>query len=53
MQQHTATPKSVERQVLPSNVRPFHYDLKLEPDFDICKFEGSVSIDLGVSESSN
>lgn len=41
-----------ERQVLPSNVKPSHYDLQLEPDFHTCKIGGSVSIELDILESS-
>jgi aminopeptidase N len=47
-----AASKSSERQVLPTNVRPSHYDLELEPDFDTCKISGSVSIELDALETS-
>jgi aminopeptidase 2 len=47
-----AVPQSNERQILPANVKPFHYDLRLEPDFDTCRTEGSVSIDLDIFETS-
>ncbi|KAF1836744.1 hypothetical protein BDW02DRAFT_566686 [Decorospora gaudefroyi] len=36
------------RQVLPANVKPTHYDLTLEPDFDKFTYEGTVTIDLDV-----
>ncbi|MCJ1319200.1 Aminopeptidase 2 mitochondrial [Xylographa vitiligo] len=38
------------REVLPTNVRPLHYDLTLEPDFEKFTFEGKVVIDLDVKE---
>ena len=45
-------PKSNQRQILPANVRPLHYDLELEPDFDTCKIGGSVIIELDILEAS-
>lgn len=33
------------REVLPTNVKPLHYDLTLEPDFDKATYEGSVTIE--------
>lgn len=41
------------RQVLPSNVKPQHYFLSLEPLFDTFKFNGEVTIDLDIKESSD
>ncbi|KAJ8611907.1 hypothetical protein MRB53_037703 [Persea americana] len=38
------------REVLPTNVKPLHYDLTLEPHLDTFKFDGSVKIDLDVVE---
>ncbi|MCJ1435974.1 Aminopeptidase 2 mitochondrial [Xylographa pallens] len=38
------------REVLPTNVKPLHYDLTLEPDFEKFTFEGKVVIDLDVKE---
>ncbi len=38
------------RQVLPKNVKPLHYDLVLEPNFETFKYEGEVTIDLDVKE---
>ncbi|MCJ1471818.1 Aminopeptidase 2 mitochondrial [Lambiella insularis] len=38
------------REVLPANVKPVHYDLTLEPNFDNFTFEGTVVIDLDVKE---
>ncbi|KAL6918109.1 hypothetical protein FSST1_009604 [Fusarium sambucinum] len=40
------------RQVLPKNVKPLHYDLTLEPNFETFKFEGTVIIDFDVVEDS-
>ncbi|KAF2790722.1 hypothetical protein K505DRAFT_327375 [Melanomma pulvis-pyrius CBS 109.77] len=40
------------REVLPSNVRPVHYNLTLEPDFDKFTYEGKVVIDLDVVQDS-
>ena len=33
------------RQVLPKNVKPLHYDLTLEPNFESFKYEGKVVIE--------
>lgn len=33
------------REVLPSNVKPVHYNLTLEPDFDKFTYEGKVVIE--------
>lgn len=41
-----------EREVLPSNVVPRHYDLTFEPNFETFKFDGFSSIDLDVVEDS-
>lgn len=38
------------REVLPTNVKPTHYDLTLEPDFEKFTYEGTVIIDLDVNE---
>ncbi|KAL9119517.1 MAG: hypothetical protein Q9187_003933, partial [Circinaria calcarea] len=38
------------REVLPTNVKPLHYDLTLEPDFDKFTYEGRVITDLEVKE---
>ncbi|KAF8533917.1 peptidase family M1-domain-containing protein [Trichophaea hybrida] len=40
------------REVLPTNVKPLHYDLKLEPNFKDFTFEGTVSIELEIKEAS-
>lgn len=33
------------REVLPTNVKPQHYDLTLEPDFEKFTYEGTVIIE--------
>ena len=33
------------REVLPTNVKPLHYDLTLEPDFEKFTYEGVVVIE--------
>ncbi|KAI4167566.1 MAG: hypothetical protein LQ343_007105 [Gyalolechia ehrenbergii] len=38
------------REVLPTNVKPLHYDLILEPDFGKFTYEGKVVIDLDIRE---
>ncbi|KPM33936.1 Aminopeptidase 2, mitochondrial [Neonectria ditissima] len=38
------------RQVLPKNVKPLHYDVTLEPNFETFKYEGTVVIDFEVVE---
>lgn len=40
------------RQVLPKNVKPLHYDLTLEPNFETFKYEGTVIIEFDVIEDS-
>lgn len=41
-----------EREVLPTNVTPIHYDLQFEPNFQNFTFIGSTSIQLKVNNSS-
>jgi len=36
------------REVLPKNVKPLHYDVTLEPNFETFKYDGTVEIDLDV-----
>lgn len=38
------------REVLPTNVKPVHYHVTLEPDFEKFTYEGKVVIDLDVVE---
>ena len=33
------------RELLPTNVKPIHYDLTLEPDFEKFSYEGTVIIE--------
>lgn len=33
------------REVLPTNVKPVHYDLTLEPNFETFKYDGTVIIE--------
>ncbi|TQS36621.1 hypothetical protein Golomagni_02922 [Golovinomyces magnicellulatus] len=40
------------REILPANVIPRHYDIVLEPNFKNFTYKGSVSIDLDVVEDS-
>ncbi|KAH3667298.1 hypothetical protein OGAPHI_002947 [Ogataea philodendri] len=42
-----------KRQVLPTNVKPVHYDVSLKPDLTTFKFDGEVAIDLKVQETSD
>ena len=34
-----------DREVLPTNVKPLHYDLILEPNFDTFKYNGTVTVE--------
>ncbi|KAH0563318.1 hypothetical protein GP486_002111 [Trichoglossum hirsutum] len=40
------------REILPANVRPTHYDLTLEPNFENFTYKGNVTIELDVVEDS-
>ncbi|KAI8093157.1 aminopeptidase [Halteromyces radiatus] len=44
-QQHSSS-----RQVLPTNVKPFHYDIWLKPHLDTFVFDGQVKVNLNVLE---
>ncbi|CAO3614306.1 unnamed protein product [Cunninghamella blakesleeana] len=44
------TEKQPERQVLPTVVKPTHYDLWLKPDLEAFVFDGHVKVDLEVVE---
>jgi aminopeptidase 2 len=39
------------REVLPTNVKPLHYDLTLEPDFEKATYEGSVTIEYAIAHT--
>ncbi|KAJ5895099.1 hypothetical protein N7495_006790 [Penicillium taxi] len=41
------------REVLPTNVKPVHYDLTLEPNFEKFTYDGTVVIDLQVKEDTD
>jgi aminopeptidase 2 len=47
------------REVLPTNVKPQHYDLTLEPNFEKFTYEGTVTIEyvkvkaLGICMAAN
>ncbi|KAJ5721327.1 uncharacterized protein N7483_009261 [Penicillium malachiteum] len=41
------------REVLPTNVKPVHYDLTLEPNFEKFTYDGTVLIDLNVNEDTD
>ena len=40
------------RELLPTNVVPRHYHVTLEPDFQKLTFDGTVVVDVDVSEDS-
>ncbi|GME79497.1 unnamed protein product [Ambrosiozyma monospora] len=42
-----------ERQALPANVKPIHYDLTIDPNLTTFKFDGVVIIDLKVKKTSD
>lgn len=39
-------------QLLPTNVKPIHYDIQLEPNLEDVSFDGSVTIHLDVLKES-
>jgi aminopeptidase 2 len=43
---------AVDSQFLPTNVKPLHYSLMLQPNFTNFTFKGLVGIDLDVCEDS-
>jgi len=42
---HSSIDITKGREVLPTNVKPMHYDLTLEPDFDKFTYNGTVVIE--------
>ena len=42
---HASVDITKGREVLPTNVKPLHYDLTLEPNFHDFTYEGSVVIE--------
>ena len=41
-----------DREILPTNVTPLHYDISFEPNFETFKFNGITKIDLKINNSS-
>lgn len=41
---------SLQREILPTNVTPLHYNLTMEPEFSTFTFSGQLAIDLQVNE---
>lgn len=39
------------REVLPTNVKPLHYDLTLDPNFEKFTYEGSVTIEYATQKA--
>lgn len=39
-----------KREVLPTNVKPLHYDLTLEPDFEKFTYNGTVVIEYVLNQ---
>lgn len=46
----SSTTATAKREVLPTNVTPLHYDLRVEPNFETFKFDGAVKIELKVND---
>ena len=42
----------MDREVLPKNVTPLHYDLQVEPNFETFQFDGITTIHLKVNDTS-
>ena len=42
----------MDREILPRNITPLHYDLQVEPNFETFKFDGVTTIDLKVNDTS-
>lgn len=49
----TGSSANPDREVLPTNVKPLHYDLVLEPLFDTFTFDGTVAIEVQVNEKTD
>ncbi|KAI8320932.1 aminopeptidase [Martensiomyces pterosporus] len=50
----TSVPNAIEeRELLPTNVTPVHYDLLLAPDLDALTYTGQVSIKVRINESTD
>jgi len=46
-EEHGSATIAAAREVLPTNVKPIHYDLTLEPNFEDFTYEGTVVIEYG------
>lgn len=44
-EEHGSATIAEAREVLPTNVKPIHYDLTLEPNFEDFTYEGKVVIE--------
>lgn len=44
-EEHGSATIAGAREVLPTNVKPLHYDLTLEPNFEDFTYEGTVVIE--------
>jgi aminopeptidase 2 len=44
-EEHGSVTIAPAREVLPTNVKPLHYDLVLEPNFEDFTYEGTVVIE--------
>lgn len=49
----TSGSMNIQREVLPSNVKPLHYDLTLKPNFKDFTFDGQLKIDFKVLENTS
>ena len=50
-EEHGSTSITAAREVLPTNVKPVHYDLTLEPNFEDFTYEGHVVIEYATAHS--
>ncbi|KAG1469429.1 hypothetical protein G6F56_003261 [Rhizopus delemar] len=49
----TSSAENPNRQVLPTNVKPTHYDLTLQPNLQTFEFHGQVKVNLNVAQDTN
>jgi aminopeptidase 2 len=50
-EEHGSATIAGAREVLPTNVKPIHYDLTLEPNFDDFTYEGKVVIEYARADA--
>ena len=50
-EEHGSASITGAREVLPTNVKPIHYDLILEPNFEDFTYEGKVVIEYAITYS--